>query len=73
MELFKSESGNIFQRGSEVIVGSKVAIIGRKNNVEITGILVDVRTEHDGLYGLIEVGGQFPIPRKITEIAVLKP
>ena len=72
MERFRTDWGTIFQRppAEEIKIEDIVGIVGKENNIEITGRVVGKREECDGLYALIEVGGSYPIPRKMEELAV---
>ena len=71
MEHFKTEWGTMFKRpADEIKVEDIVGIVGKENNIEITGRVHAIKEFEDGVYAMVEVGGDNPIPRKINELAV---
>ena len=72
MERFRTDWGTIFVRSADkkIKLTDVVGIVGRENNIEITGRVVDIAEMQDGFYAMINVGGSMPIPRKMEELAV---
>jgi len=71
MEQFKTDWGTTFERpAAEIKLKDIVGIVGKENNIEITGRVEAIKKLSDGVYAMIEVGGKEPIPRKINELAV---
>ena len=71
MEQFKTDWGTTFKRpADEIKVEDIVGIVGDEHNIEITGRVVELKEFADGDYAMVEVGGSYPIPRRVNKLAV---